>query len=106
MIPGIYKLIDRSANIIMESAPAEVSPSKVEEALLGIRGVTGIHHLHLWTITSGIYAASVHLITDTPQEWETIQEKARKLLKEDFGMAHTTIQVEDEKIHMFHTENG
>ena len=106
MIPAIYKLIKRSANIIMESAPSGVSPSKVQETLLGICGVTGVHHLHLWTITSGVYAASVHLITDTPQEWERIQEKARKLLKGNFRMAHVTIQIEDEKTHKLHTEEG
>jgi cobalt-zinc-cadmium efflux system protein len=106
MIPSIYKLIKRSANILMESAPAGISPSKVEQALLDIHGVTGVHHLHLWTITSGVYAGSVHLITDTPQEWEAIQEKARKLFKENFRMAHATIQVEDEKTHKLHAEQS
>lgn len=104
MIPNIYKLIKGSVNILMESAPTDISPSKVEEALLSIRGVRGVHHLHLWTITSGVHAASVHLTTDRSQEWETIQEQARKLLKENFKMAHATIQVEDEKTHRLHAE--
>ena len=103
MIPSIYKLIMGSVNILMESAPSGISPGKVEETLLSIRGVTGVHHLHLWTITSGVYAASVHITTDRSQEWEAIQEQARKLLRENFGMAHATIQVEDEGTHRLHS---
>jgi cobalt-zinc-cadmium efflux system protein len=90
----------------MESAPSDISPGKVEETLLSIRGVTGVHHLHLWTITSGVHAASVHITTDRSQEWEAIQEQARKLLRENFGMAHATIQVEDERTHRLHSEKN
>jgi len=104
MIPNIFKLIMGSVNILMESAPGDISPGKVEEALLSIRGVTGVHHLHLWTITSGVHAASVHITTDRSQEWEAIQEQARTLLKENFKMAHATIQVEDERTHRLHAE--
>jgi cobalt-zinc-cadmium efflux system protein len=104
MIPNIYKLIKGSANILMESAPSDISPGEVGEALLHIPGVTGVHHLHLWTITSGVHAASVHITTDRSLEWEAIQEQARRLLKESFKMAHATIQVEDEKTHKLHSE--
>jgi cobalt-zinc-cadmium efflux system protein len=105
MIPNIYKLIMGSVNILMESTPSDISPSKVEGALLSIRGVTGVHHLHLWTVTSGVRAASVHITTDRSEEWEAIQEEARSLLRENFGMAHATIQVEDERTHRLHSAN-
>jgi cobalt-zinc-cadmium efflux system protein len=104
MIPNIYKLIMGSVNILMESAPSDVSPGEVEKALLSIDGVKGIHHLHLWTITSGIHAASVHIATDRSEEWEIIQGEARRVLRENFGMAHATIQVEDERTHRLHSE--
>jgi cobalt-zinc-cadmium efflux system protein len=105
MIPNIYKLIMRSVNILMESAPSDISPTEVEKALLSIDGVTGVHHLHLWTITSGIHAASVHITTDRPEKWEIIQGEARRVLRENFSMAHATIQVEDERTHRLHSEN-
>jgi cobalt-zinc-cadmium efflux system protein len=104
MIPSIYKLIIGSANILMESAPSNVSPREVEKALLSIDGVTGVHHLHLWTITSGIHAASVHITTNRSEEWEMIQGEARRVLRESFSMAHATIQVEDERTHRLHSE--
>jgi cobalt-zinc-cadmium efflux system protein len=104
MIPNIYKLITGSVNILMESAPSDISPREVEKALLSIDGVTGVHHLHLWTITSGIHAASVHITTDRSEEWEIIQGEARRVLRENFSMAHATIQVEDERTHRLHSE--
>jgi cobalt-zinc-cadmium efflux system protein len=104
MIPNIYKLIKGSVNVLMESAPSDISPSEVEKALLSIDGVTGVHHLHLWTITSGVHAASAHITTDMAEQWETIQEQARRLLRESFGMTHATIQVEDERTHRLHSE--
>jgi cobalt-zinc-cadmium efflux system protein len=106
MIPNIYNLLARSVNILMESTPSGISPSKVEKELLAISDVTGIHHLHLWTITSGVHAASVHITTDRSAQWETIQEAARKLFKENFGITHYTIQVEDERTHRLHSQES
>ena len=106
MIPSIYKLLTGSINILMENTPSGISPIKVESELLAISGVTGIHHLHLWTITSGVYAASVHITTDRSEQWETIQEAARKLFIENFGITHYTVQVEDERTHRLHSQSG
>jgi cobalt-zinc-cadmium efflux system protein len=107
MIPSIYNLIKASANILMESVPEHISPKKIEEALLSIDGVTGVHHLHIWTITSGIYAMSAHLTINKPEEWDKIREQAIKVLKEKFKMAHTTIQIEDEETHIkLHVKKG
>jgi cobalt-zinc-cadmium efflux system protein len=100
MVPNIYKLIKGSINVLLESTPRHISPESVEKALLSIDGVTGVYHLHLWTITSGIYAATVHLTIDRTREWDEIRERAGRILKEEFKMAHSTVQVEDEETHI------
>jgi cobalt-zinc-cadmium efflux system protein len=100
MIPNIYKLIRGSVDVLLESAPKRISPESVEKALLSTDGVTGVHHLHLWTITSGIYAATVHLTIDRTREWDEIREKAGRILRVEFKMAHSTVQVEDEETHI------
>ncbi len=94
MMPTIYRLMKRSTSILMESTPEHISPKEVEETLLGIEGVKGVHDLHLWTITSGMYSMSAHLIIDRPKEWSSISEEARKILKEKFRITHSTIQIE------------
>ena len=100
MVPNIYKLIRGSIDVLLESAPKHICPQSVEKALLSIDGVTGVHHLHLWTITSGIYAATVHLTIDRTKDWDKIRERAGRILKEEFKMAHSTVQVEDEETHI------
>jgi cobalt-zinc-cadmium efflux system protein len=100
MVPNIYKLIRGSVDVLLESAPKHISPESVEKALLGIDGVKGVYHLHLWTITSGIYAATVHLTIDRTKEWDEIREKAGMILRKEFKMAHSTVQIEDEETHI------
>ncbi|MCP8317800.1 MAG: cation transporter, partial [archaeon] len=98
MMPTIYRLMKRSTSILMESTPEHISPKEVEETLLGIEGVRGVHDLHLWTITSGMYSMSAHLIIDRHGEWSSISEEARKVLKDKFKIAHSTIQIEERLI--------
>ncbi|MCP8308713.1 MAG: cation transporter [archaeon] len=102
MMPTIYRLMKGSVNILMESAPEHISPKEVEEVLLGIEGVEEVHHLHLWTITSGIYSISAHLTIDRSEDWCCILEEARKILKERFKIVHSTIQIEDKERHKLH----
>ncbi|MEM2872944.1 MAG: cation diffusion facilitator family transporter [Nitrososphaerales archaeon] len=102
MIPTIYRLLKGSVNILMESAPEQISPKEVEKALLSIKGVEEVHHLHLWTITSGIYSISAHLTINKSEEWCCILEEARKVLKERFKVVHSTIQIEDKERHKLH----
>ncbi len=63
-------------------------------------GVKGVHDLHVWTITSGLYALSGHITVDTDSisRGSTIVEKIEAKLKESFGIEHVTLQVEKETL--------
>jgi len=52
---GTPSLIKKSTHILMEGVPA-ISPEEVKDAILEIKGVTGVFDLHIWTITSGMNA--------------------------------------------------
>jgi cobalt-zinc-cadmium efflux system protein len=63
-----------------------------------IRGVKAIHHLHLWTITSGINAMSAHVLIDdvlTSRSTHILKE-IKTLLRENYNIEHSTIQFESE----------
>jgi len=63
-----------------------------------IEGVEEIHHLHLWTITSGIHAMSAHVLIEdllTSKSAQILKEIER-LLHDKYSMEHTTIQFESE----------
>jgi cobalt-zinc-cadmium efflux system protein len=90
MLYSSWYLIKEAVAILMESTPSTLNPVEIEKDLLSLEEVQGVHDLHIWSISSGINALSVHLITPN----ETILAKANALLKERYGIIHTTIQLE------------
>jgi cobalt-zinc-cadmium efflux system protein len=53
-----------------------------------------VHDLHIWTITSGIYALSVHVTIDNQINRDCLTEELQDLLRQRFGLEHNTIQIE------------
>lgn len=85
------KLIRQSIAILMESVPPSVDGEAVENDLREIQGVTEVHDLHIWALSSQKAALSVHLVGTA----KTILNDAHKILKEKHRIDHMTIQTED-----------
>ena len=62
--------------------------------LSSLEGVVGVHDLHVWTLTSEMDAASVHLVTSTTADSHAVLDRARSCLADGHGIAHGTFQVE------------
>lgn len=88
-----WKLVSASVSVLMESAPRHIDIDEVRDALCSLPGVTEVHDLHVWTITSGMVALSAHLIADPPSA--ELLTDARNTLAHRFAINHSTIQVED-----------
>ena len=85
-------------NILLEATPEEISFFEVKKALETMEHIEEVHDLHIWTITSGMPVLSAH-ITLSPgccdtNHWQECLENAREMLKDRFGIDHTTLQVE------------
>ncbi|MGD0795235.1 MAG: cation diffusion facilitator family transporter [Dehalococcoidales bacterium] len=95
---GAVGIVRESADILLESVPAHIEIEKVTAAVKTIAGVEDLHDIHIWTITSGIYAMSAHLsITDqTVSQSGDILTKVNHVLAENFNITHTTLQLECE----------
>jgi cobalt-zinc-cadmium efflux system protein len=95
---GAVRIVKESVDILLESAPAHLKVAEVAEAVKKIGGVEDLHEIHIWTLTSGIYALSAHLkITDqTVSESGSILAKVNEVLARDFSISHTTLQMECE----------
>jgi len=52
--------------ILMEGTPINIELEDFKQKLKGIEGVESIHDLHIWSLTSGRYAVSAHIITKYP----------------------------------------
>ena len=98
IVPRTWKLLKQAVHILMEGVPAEIDLSMVEEALLKIPGVTAVHDLHVWTITSGTDSLTGHVVVTDMRDARSILKKAKAVLEERFKIDHVTIQVEDEEI--------
>lgn len=96
ILKGAYDLVKESADILLEATPAGVEGLKVEGALLGIGGVKQVHHLHIWSISSGIHALSAHVLVDDQMtsQSDRLLADIQKLLEYKFGILHATIQFE------------
>ena len=92
-----WGVVSASVSVLMESAPGNVDVDAVHDALRGVPGVAEVHDLHVWSITSGMPALSVHLVASPGAErWDDLLGHAGEMLRERFGVAHATIQVEGE----------
>ncbi len=91
MLVSSWELVKEAVGILMESTPAHVDPERVRADLGSLQGVREVHDLHIWTVTSGRLALSAHLIASGT---ENLLGRANDLLKERYGIVHTTVQVE------------
>jgi cobalt-zinc-cadmium efflux system protein len=98
ILRGAYGLVKESIDIFLEATPKEIDMDKMVGDLLRIEGVKDVHHLHLWTITSGIYAMSAHVLIDDLliSKSNRILDEIERLLQDKYSMEHTTIQFESE----------
>lgn len=96
ILPRTWKLMGHAVNVLLEATPAHINLAEVERAMLAVEGVDSVHDLHVWTITSGIDAFSAHVVlADRGVGADaTIAERLAAILKERFGIDHSTIQVE------------
>ena len=87
------KLVQESANILLEGTPKHINIEEVEQALLELDGVEKIHELHIWCISQNRVSLSVHVVSKSPNGSHILQ-KTDNLLRERFNINHLTIQVE------------
>ncbi len=93
-----WGLLREAVDVLLEAVPAHVDMEAVKGLMAGIEGVIAVHDLHIWTISSGIYALSAHLVVPDPLACnnDQILSAVKHDLYERFGIDHTTIQIESE----------
>jgi len=89
-----WRLLRESVDVLMESTPEGIDPRDVASAARTVAGVTNLHDLHIWTVTSGLIAMSAHVGVVDLDEWTATLRSLSSLLRERFGIAHITLQPE------------
>jgi len=95
---GAVRIVRESADILLEAVPRHIEVDKVIATIKNVSGVEDVHDIHIWTITSGIYALSTHLLIEdqTVSRSAEIVETVNQDLARHFNITHTTLQLECE----------
>jgi len=94
MIRAGYGLVRESGRIFLEAASAGQNPDVIGPAMADRPGVTEIHDLHIWDVTSGMPALSAHVLVDPAGDCHAVRRDLEVLLKNTYNIDHTTLQVD------------
>ena len=93
-----WRILKQSVNVLLEAIPEGMNMAKVEQTIGGVHGVLAVHDLHVWTVGSGMVCCSCHIMVNEQSvgSGENVLRAVTEELEHNFGIAHTTIQVEVE----------
>jgi len=95
ILVGAWRLVRESTDILLEAAPRHVSIAEVQRRMLGVQGVSAVHDLHVWTVTTGMVAMSGHAVVPDLVAHPGVLEEIRAEMA-GMGIGHVTIQLEVE----------
>ncbi len=96
IIGSSWRLLRETVSVLMEHAPSGVDVDAVRDAMMEFDGVSGVHDLHVWTITSGLDSLSAHVnVCDNPPAADLLRG-LRDMFHERFSIDHVTLQLEPE----------
>lgn len=93
-----WGFLKQTMNILLEATPDNIDYMEVKESLEDMEHIDTVHDLHIWTITSGMPVLSAHIRLDSccadTDHWQNCLSDANRMIKEKFGIEHTTLQIE------------
>ena len=90
---GTWGLLKDSVNLALDAAPNGVEVAEVREAFLALPGVSAVHDLHIWGLSTTDTALTAHLVHDRPDA-DALLIEAQGVARSRFGVSHTTFQLE------------
>ncbi len=94
MVHAGYGLIKDSGRIFLEAAPADLAPASIGAAMASRPFVAEVHDLHIWEITSGMPAASAHVLAAPGSDCHAVRADLEEFLASGYGITHATLQID------------
>jgi len=94
IFPRTWALLKDAVGVLLEGTPSDVNIANLRETLGKIEGVAGIHDLHVWSLTSGVNAMSVHAVLADGAEHDDVLAQVHENCTEEFKISHITVQTE------------
>jgi cobalt-zinc-cadmium efflux system protein len=96
MLRAAWALLRESGRIFLEAAPRGVDVDAIGKAMVGQAGVTEVHDLHVWEVSSGFVALSAHVQVGRDNDCHAARRELETLLHDSYEIEHTTLQVDHE----------
>lgn len=94
IFPRTWALLKEAVGVLLEGTPTDINLSALREAIGKVQGVADVHDLHVWSLTSGINAMSVHTVLAEGAKHDEVLSAVREYVAHNFKIAHATVQVE------------
>ncbi len=98
ILRSAWHLLKRSAHILLEGAPEWLDEDRMQDRLVErIPAINSIHHVHVWGLTPQHLMLTMHVaLNDSPPDPTAVVRRIKVILGEDFGINHSTIEIETE----------
>jgi len=94
ILPRTWGLLRDAVGVLLESAPVGVDVAALRDAIGRVPGVSGVHDVHVWSLTSGMNAMSAHAVLAAGAAYDEVLRAVQARVLADFKVSHATIQVE------------
>ena len=94
VLASSWGILRDSVRILLEAAPKGLDADELGRRMAASPGVAAVHDLHVWSITQGFPALSAHVLVDRHEDCHLRRRELERLLAEEYGIEHTTLQVD------------
>ena len=94
ILPRTWMLLRDAVGVLLEGTPADVNLASLRDAIKTVAGVADVHDLHVWSLTSGVNAMSVHAVLGDHGLHDEVLAAVQQRITSEFKIAHATVQVE------------
>ena len=91
-----WSLVKESLSVLMQAVPKGIRLEEVRQTIEAVEGVSKVHDLHIWAVTSDIFTLSAHAVVENGGDFHEVLNGIEDTLKERYNIEHTTIQLEIE----------
>jgi cobalt-zinc-cadmium efflux system protein len=96
ILRSAWELVKRSSHVLLEGSPDWLDVNEIQDALVkAVPQIAGIHHVHVWGLTMQRLMLTMHVtLAGSDCDATDVVRRVKKLLHDDFGIDHSTIEVE------------
>ncbi len=94
IIVWTFNLTRQTLHILLEGTPERMDVRELRGDVLAVDGVTDVHDLHVWTLTTGVDTMSAHIRVADPARGPDVVKEVRRRIQPKYGLGHLTLEVE------------